>query len=162
MGRNPNERYIVPSVVSAVTGVPQTTLQTWMQRGRLRNLDAIRQSQQGVSRLYSENDVCSLLIINRLLRMGIDHKTLISWIPTAVADYVFERNPFTSTVFRIDRDGAYRIEGRPSELAEIPISDIQICVEIASMVAEAKFALRQVLKSRGMEDEEDGLTGERG
>lgn len=156
MDRNPAEGYVPPSVVSAATGVPQTTLQTWMQRGRLKNLDAVRRSQQGVSRLYSENDVCSLLIINRLLRMGIDHKTLISWIPVAVSDYVFERTAFTSTVFYIDQNGGYHIEGRPSDINETPVPDVQICVQIAVMVAEAKLILSNVLKSRGMEEKNGG------
>ena len=138
-----------PSVVSRVTGVPQPTLQTWMNRNQLRNLDTQRQAGKGKARLYSAADVYAIAIYSMLNKFRISSQLLGDMLPMCVKD-VLKYKPVTEIIVRYYQPGEGVAVGYDDALREEPPKPgarVTLSIDARTIIDETRAHLNDVMRS---------------
>ena len=149
--------FIRPRVVTGALSLKHETLNQWIARGVVRNLDAQKQGVVGNSRFYSVGDFRALALCTQAMRLGILDRFLGSYARDAVREYEKgARLLFVS--YTPEDDGKTKATIRFDE----PPADFvaYLAVSMSRIIADADDNLRliglavAIRRQHGFEDED--------
>lgn len=142
---------ITPREVSMALQVPHLTLNGWLAKKRVTNLDAQKlEVRSGVSRAYSRGDFYALALVAAASRLGALTRPVGAYARMAVQDYMTGRITFSHVYFANPAPGdekGYRIS---YEAPEADDYESYVAINLRAVIANARDSLDLVRKSKAI------------